>query len=263
MPATLLKVATQSVAGTGSTVAKVADHAPRLETNVGNAERWISLGVGSALIANGALGRHFRLLSLLTGGYLLYRAATGNCPLYQALGTGAGRPEGENAVIPAGRGMKVEDAVTVNAPAPEVYRSWRNFSRLPEFMTHLREVKETDATHSTWVARGPLGMSVKWDAEIVADMPNEVIAWKSLPGSDVDTAGSVHFRAAPGGRGTEVRVSLKFDPPAGQLGRLVARLFGQHPEQQLRDDLRRFKQLIEAGEAPTAEGHPLGRGGGR
>jgi len=259
MPGTLLKVAAQSVAGTDSTVAKVADHAPRLETNVGNAERWVSLGVGTALVANGALGKHFSLLSFLTGGYLLYRAATGNCPLYQALGTGTGRPEGENAVIPAGRGLKVEHAVTVNAPASEVYRFWRNFSRLPEFMSHLREVKETDATHSTWVAKAPLGMSVKWNAEIVSDTPNQVIAWKSLPGSDVDTAGSVHFRMAPGGRGTEVRVSLKFDPPAGQLGRLIARLVGEHPEQQLRDDLRRFKQIMETGEVPTVEGQPHGR----
>jgi len=259
MPATLLKVAAQSVAGTDSTVARVADYAPRIESNVGNVDRWVSLGLGSALVANGALGRHFSLVSFLTGGYLLYRAATGNCPLSQALGVGTGQPHGPNAVIPATYGVKVEDAVTVNTPVSEVYRFWRNFSRLPEFMTHLREVKETDATHSTWTARGPLGTSVQWHAEIVTDTPNQVIAWKSLPGSDVDTAGSVHFRMAPGGRGTEVRVSLKYDPPAGKLGSLIARLFGENPEQQVRDDLRRFKQIVEAGEVPTTAGQPHGR----
>jgi len=253
MPGTLLKVAANAVAGPDSTVAKVAG------TNVGNTERWVSLGVGSALLANGALGRHFNLISVLAGGYLVYRAATGNCPLYQALGIGEGRPKGPNAVIPADYGVKVEDSVTVNAPVAEVYRFWRNFSRLPEFMTHLREVKETDATHSTWVARGPLGTSVKWDAEIVTDTPNQVISWKSLPGSDVDTSGSVHFRMAPGGRGTEIRVSLKFDPPAGKLGSFVARLFGENPEQQVRDDLRRFKEIVEAGEVPSVAGQPHGR----
>jgi len=259
MPGTLLKVAAQSVAGTDSTVAKVAGYVPGGHTNVGNAERWVSLGVGSALLANGALGKHFGLLSFLTGGYLLYRAATGHCPLYQALGTGAGQPQGPNAVIPADHGVKVEDAVTVNAPVGDVYRFWRNLSRLPEIMSHLKEVKETDATHSTWVARGPLGTSVKWDAEIVADTPNQVISWKSLPGADVDNTGSVHFRAAPGGRGTEVRVSLKFDPPAGQLGSLVARLFGENPQQQVRDALRRFKEIIETGEVPTVHGQTHGR----
>jgi uncharacterized membrane protein len=126
-------------------------------------------------------------------------------------------------------------------------------------MSHLRSVEETDATHSRWVASAPLGMSVEWDAEIVTDTPNRVISWRSLPGSDVDTAGSVHFNMAPSGRGTEVRVSLKFDPPAGKFGSFIARLFGENPEQQIRDDLARFKQIIEAGEIPTTAGQPHGR----
>ena len=102
-------------------------------------------------------------------------------------------------------------------------------------------------------------MSVQWDAEIVTDTPNQVISWKSLPGSDVDTAGSVHFRMAPGGRGTEIRVSLKYDPPGGKVGSFVARLFGENPDQQVRADLARFKQLIEAGELARVEGQPHGR----
>jgi uncharacterized membrane protein len=102
-------------------------------------------------------------------------------------------------------------------------------------------------------------MSVQWDAEIVTDTPNRVISWRSLPGSDVDTAGSVHFNMAPAGRGTEIRVSLKYDPPAGKLGTFIARLFGENPEQQIRDDLARFKQIIEAGEIPRTDGQPHGR----
>jgi uncharacterized membrane protein len=240
-------VATKSAAGPDSTVARVTDYAPPLRSNVSNLERWISLGAGSALVANGALGKHLNLLSLIAGGFLVYRAATGNCPAYQALGVSTAGGTGPNTAVAAGAGVKVEDAVTVSAPVDEVYRFWRNLSRLPEFMSHLREVKETDATHSTWTARAPLGMSVQWTAEVVEDKPNQVISWKSLPGSDVDTAGSVHFRPAPAGRGTEVRVSLKYDPPAGQLGAFVARLFGEDPRQQVGDDLRRFKQAVEGG----------------
>ncbi|MDB5309257.1 MAG: hypothetical protein JWO38_3459 [Gemmataceae bacterium] len=261
MPGTLLTVAAKSAAGTDSVVARAVDRAPGIRTNVGNLERWLSLGVGSVLVANAAVGKRLNLLGLLAGGALVYRAATGICPVYQAAGVTTAGKTGPRAAVAAGHGMKVEHAVTVNAPVDEVYRLWRDFSRLPEFMSHLREVKETDATHSTWTARGPLGVSVQWDAEIVTDTPNQVIAWRSLPGSDVDTAGSVHFRMAPGGRGTEVRVSLKYDPPAGNVGVLVAKLFGESPDQQIREDLRRFKQIIEAGEVPTVEGQPHGRRG--
>lgn len=259
MPATLTAVAAKSVAGPQSAVARTIDHAPHLKSNVGNVERWVSAGVGAALVANGALGRRMNLLSLLAGGYLLTRAATGNCTLYQSLGVSTAGKTGPNAAVAAGAGVKVEEAITVNAPVAEVYRFWRNLSRLPEFMSHLREVKELDSTHSRWTARGPLGMSVQWEAEIIEDRPNQVISWRSLPGSDVDTAGSVHFRMAPAGRGTEVRVSLKYDPPAGKLGTAIAKLFGEGPECQVRDDLRRFKELMEAGEIPTTAGQPHGR----
>jgi uncharacterized membrane protein len=125
-------------------------------------------------------------------------------------------------------------------------------------MTHLEQVRE-EGTRSHWAARGPLGLRAEWDAEIITDHPNQVIAWRSLPNSDVDTAGSVHFTPAPGTRGTEVRVNLKYDPPAGQAGTLIAKLFGKEPGQQIREDLRRFKQLMEAGEVPTTAGQSTGR----
>lgn len=258
MPGTLLNVAAKSAAGSDSAVARAVEAAPQIPTNVGDIERWISLGVGAALLANGILGKHFRLLSFLAGGALILRGSTGNCALYQALGVNTAHGTGPNTAVPAGAGVKVEHSVTVNAEPDAVYRQWRNFSRLPEFMTHLREVKETDATHSRWTAKAPLGMSVQWDAEIVSDKPGEVISWRSLAGSDVDTAGSVHFRKAAGGRGTEVRVSLKFDPPAGKLGRLVARLFGANPDQQVREDLARFKTIAESGTGRRLTTRPAG-----
>lgn len=260
MPGTLLKVAAKSAAGPDSGLARAADrYLPPTPTNVSDSERMVSLGVGGALLLNAIAGRHLSLASGLAGGYLLYRAATGHCPGYQALGLSFAGGTGPATAVAADAGVKVEHGVTVNAPVDEVYRFWRQFSRLPEFMDHLRSVEETDATHSTWTAKGPAGTTVRWKAEVVTDTPNRVIAWRSLPGSDVDTAGSVHFADAPGGRGTEVRVSLKFDPPGGKLGSFVARLFGENPDQTVRADLRRFKSIIETGEVADTEGQPHGR----
>jgi uncharacterized membrane protein len=126
-------------------------------------------------------------------------------------------------------------------------------------MKHLESVKVTGGDRSHWVAKGPAGTSVEWDAEVYNEKENELIAWRSLEGSQVDNAGSVHFESAAGGRGTIVRVVLKYDPPAGKLGAVVARLFGESPAQQIDEDLRRFKQLMETGETATTEGQPSGR----
>lgn len=161
--------------------------------------------------------------------------------------------------VPAGSGVKVQRSIVVYRPAEELYRFWRDVQRLPEFMTHLKQVTPLDGTHSHWSARGPLGFEVSWEAEIFNESPNEFLAWRSLPGSAVATAGSVHFSPAPGGRGTLVQVSMKFDPPGGKFGAALARLFGDSPEQNIREDLRRFKSLMEAGEIPTTEGQPSGR----
>jgi uncharacterized membrane protein len=122
---------------------------------------------------------------------------------------------------------------------------------LPRIMRHLDSVKGTGGNRSHWVAKAPLGLSVEWDAEVHNQRPNELIAWRSLEGSQVDTAGSVHFRRTPGGRGTEIQVVLKYDPPGGKVGAGLARLLGESPEQQIEEDLRRFKQLMETGERPA------------
>ena len=153
-------------------------------------------------------------------------------------------------------GIHVEEAVTVSRPPSEVFRFWRNFENLPRFMNHLRAVSQREAGISHWVARGPAGMNVEWDARIINEIDGRLIAWQSLEGSEVSTAGSVNFRETP--RGTEVRVHLQYSPPAGKLGAAVARLLGEEPTVQIHDDLRRFKQLIETGEIPTTKGQPVG-----
>jgi uncharacterized membrane protein len=258
MATTVLAAATKSIAGHDSGIARAVNALPHIRTNVSSGERWLALGVGGALSVLGFDGRGPSLLSSLAGGYLLYRAATGNCLLYQALGVSTSDSTAENTAVAAGHGSRVDHAITVMKPAAEVYRFWRDFENLPRFMTHLEDVDTTSDGKSHWVARGPLGMRFEWDAEIVTDKPNELIAWRSLDGSDVDTAGSVRFRELPHGRGTEVRVELKYDPPAGKVGTLLAKLFGQSPEAEIKADMRRFKQLLEAGEIPSVKGQPHG-----
>jgi uncharacterized membrane protein len=144
-------------------------------------------------------------------------------------------------------------ATTINRAASEVYAFWHDFQNLPRFMRHLDSVHVGLGKRSHWVANGPAGTRLEWDAEIVDDRPGELIAWRSLPGAQVENSGSVSFQPAPGGRGTEVMVRLRFSPPGGALGAGVAWLFGEHPDQQLQDDLRRFKQVMETGEIARSE----------
>jgi uncharacterized membrane protein len=154
---------------------------------------------------------------------------------------------------PPTQGLEVKKAVTVNKPPEEVDRFWRNFENFPRFMTHVESVERRDGGRSHWVVKAPTG-TVEWDAEIADERPGELIAWRSLPGSSVTNAGRVRFKAAPGGRGTEVEVELRYEPPAGTLGATVAKLMGEEPATQLADDLRRFKQVLETGEVVRSEG---------
>jgi uncharacterized membrane protein len=142
----------------------------------------------------------------------------------------------------------VTKTITVDRSPEEVYRFWRALENLPRFMAHLESIESRDGRRSHWKARGPAGMTIEWDAEIIDDRPNQLIAWRSLEGADVDSQGIVRFTRAPGGRGTEVHVELRYDPPAGRLGAAVAKLFGREPGQQIAGDLRRFKQVLEVGE---------------
>ena len=154
--------------------------------------------------------------------------------------------------------VDARSAITVNAPAEAAYATWRDFEALPSFMYHLKSVEVTADGCSHWVAKAPAGTSVEWDAEIVDDVPGQRISWSSSEGSSVANAGSIEFRPAPGGRGTEIHVELRYQPPGGVLGAVVAKLFGEEPNQQLADDLRRFKQLLETGEIARSDGSPLG-----
>lgn len=195
----------------------------------------------------------------VAGGYLLYRGISGHCLGYEALRTGtAHTTDSESAVIPHGQGVKVEKVVTINKSAEELFTFWRNFENLPKFMAHLESVTVQDATRSHWVAKAPFGKTVQWDAEVINETANELIAWRSTENADIPNTGSVRFKTLPAGRGTEVKVNLEYNPPAGVLGAIVAKIWGEEPNQQVADDLRHFKQLMEAGEIPTIEGQPQG-----
>lgn len=159
---------------------------------------------------------------------------------------------------PARPWLRLSAAVTVNQDTDMVYGYWKNFENLPNFMFHLESVTTTGDGRSHWVVKAPAGRTVRWDAEVVEDLPGERIAWRSAQRAVVPNRGSVRFRPAPGDRGTEVRVEIDYDLPGGRLGRTVAKLFGEEPEQQVRDDLRRFKQILEAGEVTRSEGTPEG-----
>jgi uncharacterized membrane protein len=245
---------------------------------VGSAERWLSLAAGGALAAYGLRRRATAGgAAALAGAALLYRGATGHCNVYEALGVnranGHATARGTGIIADRGsdtrqqlggrRGVHVQDSVTINRPVGEVYRFWRNLENLPTFMWHLESVSTREEGISHWVAKGPAGMKVEWDARIINEIDNKVIGWQSLAGSAVSTAGSVHFDETP--RGTVVSVHLQYNPPGGKLGAAVAWLTGEEPSLQIRSDLRRFKALLEAGEIPTTDGQPSGRGrkGGR
>jgi uncharacterized membrane protein len=157
------------------------------------------------------------------------------------------------------RGIRVARSIAIDRSPEELYAFWRKFENLPQFMHHLESVRSIDEKRSHWVAKAPAGRTVEWDAEIIMDKPNELIAWRSLPGADVDHAGSVRFESAPGGRGTFIRVKIEYHPPGGRLGAAVARLFGESPDVQTRADLYRLKQLMELGHLVTTEGQPAGR----
>jgi len=152
--------------------------------------------------------------------------------------------------------VRVRRAITINRTPEELYRFWRDFQNLPRFMKHLESVQVLDQRHSHWVAKGPAGSTVEWDAEMTEDRPNEFIAWRSLEGADVENNGSVSFHRTQ--RGTEVHVDLTYLPPAGSLGSWAAWLLGEEPGQQVQDDLRRLKQVMETGEVPTTRGQPSG-----
>jgi uncharacterized membrane protein len=146
------------------------------------------------------------------------------------------------------REFRVQKAITINRPPEEVYRFWRILENLPRFMAHLQSVRELDDRRSYWKAHAPLGLTAEWTAEIVEERPNQLISWRSVEDSQVPNSGTVRFVRAPGDRGTEVHLDIRYDPPAGSVGATIAKLFGEEPSQQVDGDLRRLKQVLETGE---------------
>lgn len=219
--------------------------------NVGYTERWLSVLGGAALVAFGLSARRWRGILVPAGGLLILRGVSGRCSANQMLGRDSRDDEFDSPVasVHRGEGIRVEERIVVNRPADELYRYWRDFENLPDIMHHLESVTATGGQRSHWVARGPAGTRFEWDAEVHNEKENELIAWRSLDG-EVNHAGSVHFTPVRGG--TEVLVELRYEPPAGPVGAAIARLFGEEPGQQVREDLRRFKQAMESGAAAPA-----------
>lgn len=202
------------------------------------APRWSAVAAGSALALFGLSRRSKAGLALAAGGGLLAFAGS--------------RLNASPTQLVASSTMQV------NCSPQQAFEFWRNFENLPLFMHHLDSVSILGDRRSRWVAPGPLGSRIRWDAEIVVERPGELISWRSLPGSDIDVDGYVEFRQAPGNRGTFVSVNIIYSPPAGKFGGAIARLLGKDPAFLMRQDLRRFKALIEAGEIPTVEGQSHG-----
>jgi uncharacterized membrane protein len=243
------------------------DHAPARSGaphNVAQPERVGSVALGAALVTYGIRRRDpAGAVAALLGGAFVMRGATGHCPVYRAMGVSTGsvdavldRPRSDvtsrAATVNARKAVKVERTVTIERDRHELYAFWHDFENLPRFMEHLVSVRVDSPTRSHWVAKAPAGTTAEWDAEIVNDVADSLIAWKSTAGASVPNAGSVHFSDAPGGRGTIVKVVMDVEPPAGKLGFVIAKLFGEDPDREVREDLRKFKQLMETGEITTS-----------
>jgi uncharacterized membrane protein len=216
-----------------------------LQVNVGMTERLASAASGAALLTT-ALKKRSLLSAVLAvaGGALVSRGLSGHCPVNAALGRDSSDGQAD--------ALDLTTAVTVAAPRDVVYDFWRRLENLPRFMEHLREVRVTGNGRSFWSADIPgLDATIEWEAEIVADQEGERLAWRSLPGSDVENAGDVRFRDAPGHRGTEVVVRILYNPPAGVPGHALGKAFGPVFRQLIKEDVRRFKHIVEAGEVPT------------
>ena len=235
---------------------------PGPEVNVGHFERGASITLGSALLALAASRRRTpaRLALGLVGGYLAWRGASGHCALYDALDTGSAEDE-EDERLDAGAhdDASVETAATIARAPDEVYAFAGRLSNAPRYMAFLESVEEFAGGRSRWRARRPGGRLLEWEAEILEDVPGRLLVWRSQPGSLVHHAGALRLQPAPGDRGTEVRLEIEFETPGAPLARAVARRLGFAEEYAVDEDLRRLKQILEAGETATTRGQPQGR----
>lgn len=214
-------------------------------------ERWGALAIAAGLVGYGVRQRSaVGWCVAAAAAPLVWRGVAGHWP---GRVDGIVRPAGDTREALSGpRGVSVRESIRLENPVDEVYRFWARLENLPRFMRHLITVADLGGGRSHWAARGPGGVAVEWDAEIINQIPNRVLAWRSLPGGDVTTAGSVTFEPARAENGTQLTVTLQYAPPAGPLGRAVALVFGREPSQTIREDLRTLKQILEAGEIARA-----------
>jgi uncharacterized membrane protein len=209
-------------------------------------ERWASLAAASAAMTYGFRQRGLGGMWLVAAATpLAYRAVVGSWP---GISRDRAARDDTRVALGGGRGVHVRESIRLEKPVDEVYRFWRHVENLPRFMTHLEQVTDLGDGRSHWVAKGPGGVNVEWDAEIISDVENKTIGWRSLPGADVVSAGSVNFSPVRGGTATQISVHLQYSAPGGRAGSWLATLTGREPSQTIRENLRRLKQLLEAGE---------------
>lgn len=233
------------------------------QINVGETERLLSIVGGAGLALTGLTRRGLGGLFLMAlGGSLIYRGVSGHCSVYGALDIDTAHGDlKKRRATPADyfdHGIHVEENITIDRPAEELFAFWRNFENLPKFMNNLESVRVMDERRSHWVAKGPGGSSVEWDATIINELPGQLIAWRSDDNADIANTGSVRFVPAAGGRGTQVKIRIEYLPPVGKVGDSIAKLFGRSPAQEVREDLRRFKRLFETSPNAAGPGMPAG-----
>lgn len=232
--------------------------------NVGDKERVASIAGGIALMSIAIFKRGpLSIPALISGLALLLRGLTGVSPVYKALDINTVEHKNfrrtENVSVPAETGIHVVRAVTINRSAEDLYNFWRNPANLPSVMKYVDSVEYISPERAHWTIKLPAGAKSEFDAEVYTDVPNEVISWRSLPGSQIANAGSIRFKPAPAGRGTEVTLTLEFVPPGGPLGQAVMKMFNDAPSQYIGQYLRDFKMIMETGEQATTQGQTSGR----
>ena len=216
--------------------------------NVSNFERGLSIGIGALLVYSAI--KYFKktpvrsIFRAAVGTGLVLRGTAGNCPIYRAMNVDGTKAESVN----------IRTTLKVNKPRMEVYAAWRNLGTLPRFMKHLINVSETNGTLSHWEAKIPEGspVSISWNAEIVKDEPGTLLSWQSLPGSTIYNAGKIEFHDALGGQGTEIRATIIYRPPAGNIGTGIAKLFNPMFRKIVKEDILGFKEYIELRNAGMA-----------
>jgi uncharacterized membrane protein len=243
-----------------TTIDSAADPAERLQDrrNVADTERIVSVVAGAGLIAFGATRPRpaAAIAAMAAGAGLIARGVTGRSIVYRAAHVDT-RDQDTRRVLSGDGGIHVTQTVLIVRTVHDVYAYWRDLRNLPRFLSHLQEVTPLNGLVSHWVAKGPAGKRVEWDAEIINEVEDKVIGWRSLPGSDIISAGSVNFRERRGW-GTELRVKLQYEPAIGRPAAWLAWLLGADPSHTIHEDLRHLKAMLEAGEVPTAADQPHG-----